>query len=669
MDPAGADGLLAGLDDAQRTAVTTPALPLCVLAGAGSGKTRVLTRRIAWRCATGAEDPRRVLALTFTRAAAVELGARLRTLGGRDPVRTGTFHAIAWAELRSREAERGRTPPVLVDRPGRLLARVVDDRGVAAAAAVELAWARARCIPLTRYPEEAARARRHPGIDPERVVAAGEAYEREKRKRHVVDFDDLLEHLTRALRHDPGFAEAQRWRFSHLYVDEFQDINPLQHQLLEEWRGGREGLTAVGDPNQAIYGWNGSDPSFIEHFTDLYPGAAVCAIDANYRSGAPILAVANAVLDAGRLGGVRLRAFRDGGAIPEVAGYDDEEAESRAVARAVLDAKLPGTTWGQQAVLARTNALLGPIEAALMAVGVPVRVRGRTAFGDRPVVRAGLRELSAAGARFADAVASLAATLPPPEELDRDDDGPGAVARVPAPDDGEAQEQDDLARFVELAERYLREHQPAEAAGFRGWLLSEVDDTDAGDGVDLATFHAAKGREWQTVHIVAAEDGYVPLARARTAAATTEERRLFYVACTRAERQLRVTWAASRVFGARGRQTRSRSPYLDELAPLLDRLRVGEAPTRPASPLHVPLSTPTDGALRSRTEALTQWRDRRARAAGIAPHALLPDAVLATVAGTDPPDAEGLAAIAGTRSLVLAGFTDEILDTLRGCVP
>jgi DNA helicase-2/ATP-dependent DNA helicase PcrA len=665
MDPAGADGLLAGLDDAQREAVTTPALPLCVLAGAGSGKTRVLTRRIAWRCATGADDPRRVLALTFTRAAAVELGTRLRSLGRRDPVRTGTFHAVAWAELRARAAERGRTPPVLVDRPGRLLARVLDDRSVAAAAATELSWARARCIPLARYPQEAALARREPGIDPERVVAVGEAYEREKRKRHVVDFDDLLEHLTRALRDDPAFAAAQRWRFSHLYVDEFQDINPLQHQLLEEWRGGRDALTAVGDPNQAIYGWNGSDPSFIEHFTDLYPGAAVCAIDANYRSGAPILAVANAVLDAGHLGGVRLRAFRDDGAIPEVAGYDDEDAEARAVARAVLDAKLPGTSWGQQAVLARTNALLEPIEAALVAVGVPVRVRGRTAFHDRPVVRAALRELSAAGARFAGAVAGLAATLPPPGALADEADEP-----LPEPGDEDA-ERDDLARLVELAERYLREHPVPEAAGFRGWLLSEVDDTDAGDGVDLATFHAAKGREWQTVHVVAAEDGYVPLGRARTEAAATEERRLFYVACTRAERLLRITWAASRSVGARGTQARSRSPYLVELAPMLERLRAAEVPSPPASPPRLsmpPLATDDDG-VQARAEALARWRDRRARAAGIAPAALLPDALLATVAGADPPDADGLAAIAGTRSLVLAGFADEIIDTLRGCAP
>ena len=661
MDPADADGLLAGLDDAQREAVTTPSLPLCVLAGAGSGKTRVLTRRIAWRCATGLDDSRRVLALTFTRSAAVELSTRLQALGRRDPIRTGTFHAVAWAELRARAAEAGRTAPVLLDRPARLLARVADlDRGVLNAAVTELAWARARCVPLDRYPAEARRAGRSPAIDAERVVTLGQAYEREKRKRGVVDFDDLLEQLTAALTHDPAFAAAQRWRFAHLYVDEFQDLNPLQHRLLEEWRGGRYAFTAVGDPNQSIYGWNGSDPSFIEQFTDLYPGASVVAIDCNYRSTSPILEIANALLDAGGLGGVRLRSFRGEGPPPDVAGFASDEDEAMAVARAVIDAKIPGTTWGQQAVLTRTNALLEPVEAALAAVGVPVRVRGRQSFHELPVVRAALRELSAAGARFAATVAHLAGRLPEVDSLPiGSGGGPGG-----SDEDRLDDEQAALARLVELAERYIREQPRPEPAGFRGWLLGEVETLPDGDGVDLATFHAAKGREWPTVHIVGAEEGFVPISWAQTPEAVAEERRLFYVACTRAEQRLRITWAASRRFGDREPVERRRSPYLDELGDVLERMRRELEPSRPATlPRPAP---PPPTAHDARAEALRRWRARRSRAAGIAPAALLPDAVLAAVAGHAPTDAEALAAIPGTRALVLAGFTDEVLESLRG---
>jgi DNA helicase-2/ATP-dependent DNA helicase PcrA len=643
MDPDGPDELLVGLDDAQREAVTTPSLPLCVLAGAGTGKTRVLTRRIAWRCATGADDPRRVLALTFTRSAATELATRLRALGLRDGVRTGTFHAVAWAEVRARAAEAGRTPPVLVDRPARLLRRVAElDAAAVAAVAGELAWIRARALPLASYPDEARRAGRAIAVDPERVVELGRRYEAEKRRRGVVDFDDLLERLAALLAGDAAYAAAQRWRFAHLYVDEFQDLNPLQHQLLEGWRGGRDALTAVGDPNQAIYGWNGSDPAFIERFADLYPGGTVVAVDRNYRSVGPVLEVTNALLDAGGLGGVRLRSFRGEGPVPVVEGYADADEEVVAVARAVLDAKVPGTSWGQQAVLARTNAQLVPTEAALRAAGVPVRVGGRSPFHERPAVRAALRELVAAPS-FAGAVARLAEGLGrEPSDLDDDDAA--------------------LLRLVELAEGYQRTQPGGDGPGFRGWLLSEVDELPAGDGVDLVTFHGAKGREWAVVHVIGVEDGLVPIARARTTAAADEERRLFYVACTRAEQRLRITWAARRSFGESEPVERKPSPFLTDLAPVLERLRDGDLPSRPAG---LPrLGRPDAGG--DRADALRRWRATRARAAGIAPTALLPDEVLARVVEARPDDVSALAAIPGTRPLVLAGFADEVVASLRG---
>lgn len=546
------NALLADLDPEQRQAVTADELPLCIVAGAGSGKTRVLTRRIAWRAATGREDPRRTLALTFTRAAATELGIRLRALGVRDSVRAGTFHAVAWAELRDRWAAEGRSAPALLERPNRLLARVVDtDSATRAAIATELGWARARRIDPDDYAAAAVRAGRTPPFAAERVAAIAVDYEREKRRRGVVDFDDLLEHLAVAIERDAELAAAQRWRFEHLYVDEVQDLNPLQLRLLEAWRGGRPSLCCVGDPNQAIYAWNGADPSLIERFSDRVRGATVVTVDTSYRSSPQILSVANAVLDAGGLGGVRLRAVHPEGPVPAVHRYPDGDAEAVGVARAVLDAHLPGSSWSQQAVLARTNAQLEPIATAMVASGVPIRRDGSGRFSDHPAVRAALRELGTSATDLAETVARLTATA---------DDESGEEARI-------------LTRLAELADEYRRTDRAADATGFRSWLAANRDDLDGGDGVALRTFHGAKGLEWRVVHVVGIEDGLVPLSRAVTSEAEAEERRLFYVAITRAERMLRLSWAATRAFSADATPARRRpSPYLSELAGVLREL-------------------------------------------------------------------------------------------------
>jgi DNA helicase-2/ATP-dependent DNA helicase PcrA len=253
-----AEALLAGLDEAQRRAVTSTAMPLVVLAPAGSGKTRVLTRRIAHRVATGAADPRHVLALTFTRKAAGELTDRLGRLGLRGDATAGTFHAVAWGSLRTRWADQGRTAPTLLDRKGRVLAEVApkvggrERRAVAADLATEIEWAKARMVTPDSYEAAVVAAGRRPPLKPELVAEGYRAYELHKQRTGLVDFDDLLALCARALEEDDRFAAAQRWRFRHLYVDELQDLNPLQHRLLEQWRGGRPALTAVGDPNQAI---------------------------------------------------------------------------------------------------------------------------------------------------------------------------------------------------------------------------------------------------------------------------------------------------------------------------------------------------------------------------------------------------------------------------------
>jgi DNA helicase-2/ATP-dependent DNA helicase PcrA len=250
-----ADALLDGLNDAQTAAVTSSATPLCILAGAGSGKTRVLTRRIAWRAATDSLDPRHVLALTFTRKAAGELTQRLRQLGLQDQLAAGTFHGVAYAQLRGRWAERGIEPPTLLDRKVGFVARLLPSSRAQVPAmdvVAEIEWAKARLVAPDRYAEEAERAGRRPPMSGDEVARVYARYEEQRRRSRLVDFDDLLRVCARDLLADPDFAAAQRWRFQHVFVDEFQDVNPLQQSLLDAWLGDRLDLCVVGDPNQAI---------------------------------------------------------------------------------------------------------------------------------------------------------------------------------------------------------------------------------------------------------------------------------------------------------------------------------------------------------------------------------------------------------------------------------
>ena len=298
-----ADALLHGLNEAQADAVTSDAVPLAIHAGAGSGKTRVLTRRIAWRSLTGRSDPRRVLALTFTRKAAAELRSRLRILGLRDQVAAGTFHSVAYAQLRIWWNDNDITEPQLLDRKFGLVTSLLprDKRATDTLDVVgEIEWAKARRVTPERYTAAAEEAGRNPPLPLTVMAGIFKDYEDLKSQRGMVDFDDLLDGCRRALTGDGRksklFADAQRWRFRHLYVDEFQDVNPLQFSLLDAWLGGRNDLCVVGDPDQAIYGWNGADADHLRRFNTHFRDGTVLELRQNYRSTPQVLRTAAAAL-------------------------------------------------------------------------------------------------------------------------------------------------------------------------------------------------------------------------------------------------------------------------------------------------------------------------------------------------------------------------------------
>jgi DNA helicase-2/ATP-dependent DNA helicase PcrA len=662
--------LLEGLNDQQRDAVTTDAAPLAIIASAGSGKTRVLTRRIAYRCLTGSADPRHVLALTFTRKAAGELSSRLRHLGLRDDVSAGTFHALAYAQLRGWWADRGTRPPALLERKVRLLVRLLGRNTSVQAVDVagEIEWAKARMVAPDGYAAAAMSAGRRPPMDAPKLAELYRRYEDEKRQQRQVDFDDLLWLCVRALESDTDFASAQRWRYRHLFVDEFQDVNPLQFRLLEAWRGDRPDLCVVGDPHQAIYSWNGADPRLLRELAKLIPGTVTAALERNYRSSPQVIATANRLLDAGAVPGLRLLATQPDGPVPVVRSMADDRSEARGIARALLDRHHPGVAWSHQAVLTRTNAQTVLIAEACRAVGVPVRVRGQLPFLELPEIREAMRAMQRSRAPLSDQLAALEARL-------------SASDDETTLSDAELDRTRNLEELLRLASKYSGEDHTADVAGFVAWLATTVgrDDGDADtDAVDLATFHAAKGLEWPIVHLAGVEDGLVPIGHARTEEAVAEERRLFYVAVTRAQRELRMTWAAERTFGAKVARRRP-SPYLDDLQPLLDALTAGTAPADAARQLPALRDTvrAARGTRATRTrgdkpelaaadkplfDELRSWRTQRARAAGVPAYVIFDDKTLIAVATRRPGDPASLRSVPGIGPVKSERFAGELLE-------
>lgn len=593
-----ADALLHGLDARQREAVTSTAAPLAIIAAAGSGKTTVLTRRIAHRIATGTATAGHTLALTFTRDAAGELRRRLTALDLHQPIESGTFHSVALRLLRDRALARHEAPPrVAVDRL-RLVRECLTELRLdlsPSAAIADLDWARARLVAPERYEELSRRARRS-AVPPGRFADLARAYERLKRRRGVVDFDDLLERALQAVRGDAVFAEVVRWRFRHLYVDEAQDLNPLQHQLLESWRGGRLDLCLVGDPRQAIYGWNGAESTALTEVERRYPGVTVVALTTNHRCSPQVVRAGAAALAGGGHGDDTTSDRPDGPAV-EIHGFASEHDEADAVTRLVLDA-LGRHHPGDVGVLARTNDQLAAIERRLESAGVPtVRAAGRSPL------EVALVDAYRAGSRD-QLTAWVDAALAAPDDVRR--------------------------RVAEEADRYLVAGEPG---GFRAWVESRrpFDDlvTPPADAVAVLTFHAAKGREWETVVVTGVEDGLVPHGSATNTAQRAEESRLLYVALTRARRELTVTHAAQR----NGRPA-TPSPWLDAV--------------RDAGSIDAPTAPPPALRMRRRAAAdpladLREWRRGVARVAGVPEVAVCNARVLRSLHDDPPADVVALA--------------------------
>jgi len=642
------DRVLADLDAEQREAVEAPLGPVCILAGAGTGKTRAVTHRIAFQTLTAVVAAQHVLAVTFTTRAAGELRARLRQLGA-EGVQARTFHSAALRQLQYFWPRISAGPrPVLVESKlatlrlaaakVRLTLSVPEQRDLAA----EIEWAKAALVEPTDYPARAASAHRAPPLELDVVGRVFAGYEEVNADRGQLDFEDLLLLMAAAIENDRAIASEVRERYRHFTVDEYQDVSPLQHRLLDAWLGDRADLCVVGDPHQTIYSFTGASPDYLRTFGKRFAGATVVRLVRDYRSTEPVVALANRVIT-----GSRLIAQNGDGPPPQFTGYDDEPAEADAVASDIKRLQAQGVPLREVAVLFRVNAQSEAYEAALATAGLPYVLRGGQRFFDRPEIREAVVLLRGAARSSTDhELAGLVATVT--DVLS----SAGFTADPPSAAGAARDRWESLKALVGVAEEFAADSPAADLSAFVAELAMRADaqHAPAVDGVTLASLHSAKGLEWEAVYLVGLVDGTIPITHASTPEQVEEERRLLYVGITRARRHLSLSWALARAAG--GRKIRKPSRFLDGIRPL--------APAAPRS-ARVNLAASNDPVV----QRLREWRLQRSRNDGVPAYVVFDNKTLEAIAARVPADRGELAAVPGVGPLKLERYAEEVLGLLR----
>lgn len=694
-----AEQLLAALDPEQREVATTLTGPVCVVAGAGTGKTRAITHRIAYGVATGTYRPHEVLAVTFTTRAAAEMRNRLGALGAAG-VQTRTFHSAALRQARFfwPKVYGGELPelavsklPFLHEAAGRCGLRT--EPALLRDLAGEVEWAKVSNV----RPEDYARLAGGAG----RVVASTDlattaqvytAYEEVKRQRDRLDMEDLLLVAVALLDEDERVAAQVRRQYRWFVVDEYQDVSPVQVGLLQRWLGDRADVCVVGDPWQTIYTFAGASTAHLGEFPRRFRDAHRVELVRNYRSTPQVIQLANRVARAGRRGrddepaGVVLRAQHEDG--PEVVcrGHADENAEAMWVAEQLGERQRKGVPLRDMAVLVRINAQTRAYEDAFSAAGLAYTLRGADRFFERPEVRQAvtlLRGAARSGAAGSDGGGDVPGLV---------DEALAVLATMnhsrqpPAGSGAQRDRWESLHALVSVAEELVAQSRTGEAveAGLSE-LVAELDrraelqHAPVADGITLATLHAAKGMEWTVVALAGMHEGAMPIVHATTPAAVEEERRLFYVGVTRARRELLVSWAASRSPGGRGNRGPTR--FLDGVVDRAKersrarRTRSGKPTVRRCRSCGRALSRGREATVgrcsacpstydEGLFERLRDWRREEASERGVPAYCVLTDATLVALAERLPTDTAGLASIPGVGRVKLDRYGDHLLALL-----
>jgi DNA helicase-2/ATP-dependent DNA helicase PcrA len=665
------DAILTALDPEQREVALALNGPVMVLAGAGTGKTRAITHRIAYGVRIGAYKPTSVLAVTFTARAAGEMRTRLRELGVQG-VQARTFHSAALRQLGYFWPRIvGGAPPRLQEYKAQFVAEAARrlglsvDRVAVRDLSSEIEWAKVSLIAADDYEKAAyATGRDAPsGYDTQTVSRLITAYEDVKTERGVIDFEDVLLMLGDMLNSHKIVADEVRSQYRHFVVDEYQDVSPLQQFLLDQWLGGRKELCVVGDPSQTIYSFTGASPRHLLEFRRTYPEAQEIRLVRDYRSTPQVVNLANLVLKrAGRGGGahqaLELIAQRKPGPPVTFMAYDDDEAEAKGVATRAARLIQSGVQPSEIAVLYRTNAQSEAFEAAFADAGVGYLVRGGQRFVQRKEVRDAIVLLRGA-ARSADP------ERPMPDQV-RDILAAAGWADQPPAARGAARERwDAMQALVSLADDLAAAATPETPATVAA-LVAELDERAAAqhaptvEGVTLASLHAAKGLEWDAVFLAGMSEGLMPISLAETDNAVHEERRLLYVGITRAREHLELSFGRSRNPG--GRATRKRTRFLDGLWP--DDARTPRARTAAQKDQARALLTGEhDVAL---FDALRDWRLEVARETDKPAYTVLTDATLAAIAEIRPSGIAELARVNGIGPAKIDKYGATILAIVSG---
>lgn len=574
--PRDADAVLDGLDPEQREVATALHGPVCVLAGAGTGKTRAITHRIAYGVRAGILQPASVLAVTFTNRAAGEMRGRLRQLGAGG-VQARTFHSAALRQLQYFWPKVvGGELPRLLERKVQLVAesaarcRIRLDRNELRDVTGEIEWAKVTQTVPADYPAAVAKSHRDAPRDPAEIGQIYAMYEQLKRDRSVIDFEDVLLLTVGILQDRHDIADQIRGQYQHFVVDEYQDVSPLQQRLLDLWMGDRENLCVVGDASQTIYSFTGATPDHLLNFRTRHPSATMVKLVRDYRSTPQVVHLANGLLNQarGRAAEHRLELIsqRDAGPEPVYTEYADEPAEAEGTARRIRDLVAAGVPAGEIAVLYRINAQSEVYEQALADAGVPYQLRGAERFFERQEVREAGAALRGA-ARFGGNDSLLDDVVDLPSQVRAVLSTKGWTTEPPTGSGAVRDRWESLAALVRLAEDFVR----AKPAATLGDLVTELDERAAAQhaptvqGVTLASLHAAKGLEWDAVFLVGLTEGMMPITYAKTDEQVEEERRLLYVGVTRARLHISLSWALSRAPG--GRASRRPTRFLGGLRP------------------------------------------------------------------------------------------------------